>query len=432
MRISCESIGCRLNQSEMASLAARFHAAGGEVVVHPAAADVIVLNTCAVTREADRDSRSAARRLHVLAPQAQLILTGCWATLAASEAGTLPGVARVVENARKESLPELLGLKPNPGLPALMPHAPAARADLAPPRRRTRAFIKVQDGCDNHCTFCITRLARGASRSRAIPDILREARALQVEGIQEVVLTGAQLGAYGRDLSPRCSLQDLLRALLDQTHMPRIRLSSLEPWGVRESFFDLWRDSRLCPHLHLPLQSGDADTLRRMARRTTPEAYADLVNAARRAVPEMAITTDVIIGFPGETAAEFEHGLRFIERMQFAGLHAFHFSPRPGTPAAHLPDRPPVPEVRTRMAALQEVARASAAAYRRRQVGQTVPVLWERDAHLTPAGAEWHGLTPNFQRVRSAARPGLANRILPTLLTALEGETFVGLPADQD
>jgi len=429
MRVFFESVGCRLNQSEMDSLAARLAAAGGLAAAGPAQTEVIVLNTCAVTREAERDSRSAARRLHALSPHAQLVLTGCWSTLAPREAGALPGVSQVVANRGKDSLLGLLA----PDLHRAR-HAPQASADgcqtaARSPRRRTRAFLKVQDGCDNHCTFCVTRLARGACRSRPLADIVAEARALSAGGLQEIVLTGVQLGAYGRDGSGEASLAGLLRALLDETEVPRLRLSSLEPWDLPASFFDMWGDPRLCPQLHLPLQSGAAGTLRRMARRTTPQTFAALVDAARNAIPDLALTTDIIVGFPGESDGEFEESLLFIERMQFAGTHAFHFSPRAGTPAARLGDRPPAHIVRERMGALREVSEDSANAFRRTLIGRTLPVLWERAPRTSPAGPMWHGLTNNFQHVRCVARPGLANRVLPTRLVALDGGIFIGHPA---
>ena len=429
MRVYFDSVGCRLNQSEMDSLARRLAAAGGLVAGGPAQAEVVVLNTCAVTREAERDSRSAARRLHALSPRAQLVLTGCWATLAAGEAGALPGVCQVVTNEGKDSLLRLLApdLRRAQRAPDTCPEGCQTVASSL--RRRTRAFLKVQDGCDSHCTFCVTRLARGASRSRPLPDIVAEARALRAGGVKEIVLTGVQLGAYGRDGGLGSSLAHLLRALLDETDVPRLRLSSLEPWDLPASFFDMWGDPRLCPQLHLPLQSGAAGTLRRMARRTTPQAYAALVDAARSAIPDLALTTDVIVGFPGESDSEFEESLRFVERTQFAGVHAFRFSPRAGTPAARLGDRLPAHIVRERMGALRGVAEASADAFRRMLIGRTLPVLWERAPRASPAGPVWHGLTHNFQHVHCAARPGLANRILPTRLAALEGEIFVGHPA---
>jgi len=260
-------------------------------------------------------------------------------------------------------------------------------------------------------------------------EVLEDARELHARGAQEIVLTGVQLGAYGRERGRGPALEGLLRALLDQTDVPRLRLSSLDPWDLPASFFDLWSDPRLCPHLHLPLQSGAPGTLRRMGRRITPEAYARLVLGARRAIPDLAITTDVIVGFPGESSLEFEQSLRLIEEMRFADVHAFRFSPRPGTAAAHFGEHPAPNEVRARMAMLREVTQASSDAFRRALLGRTLPVLWEREPHSTPDGSQWHGLTHNFQRVQCAARTGLANRILPTRLVALEGGVFLGLPA---
>ena len=260
-------------------------------------------------------------------------MTGCWASLEPQAAAALPRVSNVVINQRKDNLVRDLLAPDRP----LFDAEPLARTPLPGLRQRTRAFIKVQDGCDNRCTFCITTIARGRSRSRPIADVCRDIDAALAGGAREIVLTGVHLGAWGKDLG--MDLRRLVHAVLSRTDVPRLRLSSLEPWDLDREFFDLWEDPRLCPHLHLPLQSGCAATLRRMARRTTPRSFRLLLEAARDLIPEVAITTDVIAGFPGETEAEFEESLAFVREMEFAGGHAFTYSPRPGTAAARRPDQ---------------------------------------------------------------------------------------------
>jgi threonylcarbamoyladenosine tRNA methylthiotransferase MtaB len=264
---------------------------------------------------------------------------------------------------------------------------------------RTRAFVKVQDGCNNRCAFCVTTLARGASRSRPLGEVIEEINALVAAGYKEAVLTGVHLGAYGRDLGRRDDLGGLVRAVLEQTAIPRVRLSSLEPWEVPAGFFALWENPRLCRHLHLPLQSGSAATLGRMGRRTTPADFAALVNRARAHIPDLSLTTDIMVGFPGETGAEFAESLAFVREMDFAKLHVFRYSPRPGTPAASMPGRVDGAAQRERSAQMQALSDEGARRFAARFVGRVMPVLWEaartgEDGHFVNSG-----LTDNYLRV---------------------------------
>jgi threonylcarbamoyladenosine tRNA methylthiotransferase MtaB len=243
--------------------------------------------------------------------------------------------------------------------------------------------------------------------------------------IREVVLTGAQLSAYGRDLAPPLCLADLVRAILQDTNLPRLRLSSLEPWGISEGFFDLWSSSRLCRHLHLPLQSGCATTLRRMGRRTHPAHFAHLIASARAAIPGVAITTDLMVGFPGETDAEFAESLAFIEAQAFAGAHIFTFSARPGTPAALLPQPVPAKISRARSHLLRTSVEESANAFRRAFLGSVLTVLWETAAQ-TAGGWNLAGLSDNYLRVRATAPGDLKNRLLPVRIAGIQGHTLQG------
>jgi threonylcarbamoyladenosine tRNA methylthiotransferase MtaB len=411
MKVYLDTIGCRLNQAEIEAYARQLRLAGHEIIGGAQGADLAVINTCAVTAEAAADSRQKARLAH-RSGAAEITLTGCWATLDPQAAAALPGVTRVTPNPDKDRLVPLIL-----GLPAeAFDLEPVERQPLPGARLRTRAFIKVQDGCDNRCTFCVTTLARGAGRSRPLSEIITAIQSLG--GAQEAVLTGVHLGSWGQDLPGGPPLRSLVQAILAETDIPRLRLSSLEPWDLDEDFFALWENPRLCRHLHLPLQSGSAAVLRRMARKTTPAAFAGLVQAARRHVPQMAITTDVIAGFPGESEAEFAESLAFVEAMQFAGGHAFTYSARQGTAAARLPAQVPLAARKQRNARLRGVFAAAASAYQNGFVGEVLPVLWEAAEALGPDGWQMNGLTDNYLRVRAAAPRRLWNTITPVRLTA--------------
>ncbi|MEJ2709710.1 MAG: MiaB/RimO family radical SAM methylthiotransferase [Anaerolineales bacterium] len=415
MKIYLDTIGCRLNQAEIERYARQFRSAGHTLVANAEEADLAVVNTCSVTNAAAADSRGKIRQT-ARAGVEEIIATGCWASLRPQAAARLPGVKRVVANLQKDQLvSDVLQVSEQ-----TFELEPVQREPIPGARLRTRAFIKVQDGCDNRCTFCVTTLARGAGRSLSIDDILAEIQAAiggeRQSAAQEVVLTGVHLGSWGQDLPGNLRLRHLVEAILEKSDLPRLRLSSLEPWDLDEDFFALWQDPRLCRHLHLPLQSGSAATLRRMARKTTPQSFADLVAAAKAAIPGVAITTDVITGFPGESQAEFEESLEFVRRMGFAGGHVFTYSARAGTAAARMEDQVPHPVRKQRNARMRAVLSESAAAYQAGFFGKTLPVLWESATSLDSKGWELSGLTDNYLRVHAKAPRRLWNQITPVHL----------------
>jgi threonylcarbamoyladenosine tRNA methylthiotransferase MtaB len=417
MKVYLDSIGCRLNQAEIERFARQFRAAGHSLAAAPEEADLAVVNTCAVTAAAVADSRQKVRQVARLGAD-QVIVTGCWATLRPREAAALEGVRRVVPNAGKDGLVSQALDLPLESFDL----EPVERQPLPGARQRTRAFIKAQDGCDNHCTFCVTTLLRGAGRSRPIAEILGDIQA--ASDANEIVLTGVHLGSWGQDLPGGPGLRHLVQAILEHTGTPRLRLSSLEPWDLDEGFFRLWEEPRLCRHLHLPLQSGSAATLRRMSRKTTPQAFARLVAAARSVMPDVAITTDIIAGFPGESQAEFMESLEFVQSLGFAGGHVFTYSPRPGTAAARMLDQVPMAVRKERNAQLRQVFAQAAQAYQSAFLGQVLPVLWESAASLGPQGWEMSGLTGNYLRVNAYAPRGLWNQITPVRLTG-QAETHL-------
>ena len=422
MKIFLDTIGCRLNQAEIETLARQFRAAGHEIVASASEADLAVVNTCAVTSQAASDSRAAIRRAARLGVEG-IAVTGCWATLEPGAAASLPGVTRIVPNLQKEGLAaDLLGLPQE-----FFDLEPLSRQPLPGLHARTRAFVKVQDGCDNACTFCITTLARGPSRSRPLEAVLVDVKAALDGGTKEIVLTGVHLGSWGLDFSEPRRLTDLVAGLLGSADIPRLRLSSLEPWDLDGNFFSLWEDQRLCRHLHLPLQSGSAGVLKRMRRKTTPEALAALVESARAAIPDVAVTTDVIVGFPGQTQAEFAETLEFIQGLGFAGGHVFTYSARPGTPAARMSGQVHHELRKERNSTLRAAFADSATAYRRKFLGKTLPVLWESTDQLSDSGWRLEGLTDNYLRITALAPEPMWNQLDKVTLVELDADGLRGV-----
>lgn len=401
-------------------MARQFRAAGHEIVDSAEVAEMAVVNTCAVTNEAAADSRGKIRQMG-RAGIKEVVATGCWATLQPGQAKELPNVLRVIANDRKDHLvSDLLDL-PQESFDL----EPIARQPLPGLHRRTRAFIKVQDGCDNRCTFCVTTIARGEGRSHTVADVILDIQSALKGGTKEIVLTGVHLGSWGYDFNSH--LKGLIKAILRETDVPRLRLSSLEPWDLEADFFSLWEDQRLMPHLHLPLQSGCESTLKRMARKTTPQSFRELVAAARAAIPEVAITTDIIAGFPGETDEEFAESLDFVREMNFAGGHVFTYSPRPGTGAAKMKGqvRPELRKKRNHI--LHNALEKSAHSYRQTFLGQTMSVLWESTSEMGEWGWQMEGLTGNYLRVNAFAASPRWNEIDDVRLNEFSDSRILGV-----
>lgn len=419
MKIFLDTIGCRLNQAEIEAMSRQFRSAGHEIVESANQAELAVVNTCAVTTQAASDSRGKLRTI-ARSGVNEIVATGCWTSIQPKEAATLPNVKHVITNDKKDTLvSEVLGL-PQESFEI----EPIDRVPIPGLHRRTRAFIKVQDGCDNKCTFCVTTIARGEGRSRPLAEVINDVNAALAGGSKEIVLTGVHLGSWGQEWEQH--LRDLVNALLHETDVRRLRLSSLEPWDLDTDFFSLWDDKRLMPHLHLPLQSGSAFTLKRMARKTTPVSFRALVQAARAIMPEVAITTDVIAGFPGETDAEFAETLEFVTEMRFSGGHVFSYSPRPGTGAAKMKAQVE-PEVRKRRnRILQTAIEESAGSYRMQFIGQTLPVLWESTTEYGEYGWRMEGWTGNYLRVSAVVPSPRWNEVDDVTLEQVNGEKVSG------
>jgi threonylcarbamoyladenosine tRNA methylthiotransferase MtaB len=412
VRVYFTNLGCKLNQAEIERFARDFLAAGHQVVGSPGEADLHVVNSCTVTRTAARSSRKAAGRGR--RPGLRTVLTGCYASDPTS-AARLAGVDLVVPNAEKDRLLERVQAafpemeRENPEVP--VPYVPL-------PFGNTRALLKVEDGCNMRCAFCIIPQTRGRQRSRPPAEVVAEARSLAAAGYREIVVTGVQISAYRWEGH---GLGELVRDLLRESGAPRLRLTSIAPWDLDDRLLDLWSDRRLCRHLHLSLQSGATATLRRMRRPYTAESYARLLERVRAAVPGVAVTTDVIAGFPGETAAEFAASLAFVAAAGFAKVHAFPFSPRPGTEAADLPGPVHPVEIRERMDRMLAAAAQAEAEFCRAALGRRETVLWER-----PRDGMGQGLTDNYIRVLSPQGAALWNRFSEVELMDLVADGVSG------
>lgn len=398
MRIILETLGCKLNQAETESLARQFVQAGHNIVERPAHADVYILNTCTVTHTADAKSRHLLRLARRRNPHAVIIVTGCYAERAVEELKTVEGVDLIVGNNEKETLLQILQRLPRT-------NTTEKTGTNSSNHFRTRAFIKIQDGCRNFCSYCIVPFVRSKESSVPPKAIISEIEQRTSEGYQEVVLTGTRVGGYGyAGIDLKCLLERILR----ETNIPRIRLSSLQPQEISSELVNLWGNKRLCPHFHLSLQSGVDSVLKRMNRRYTTTDYQRAVHLIRSIVPAVAITTDVIVGFPGETDEEFNDSLKFCRRIDFARIHVFSYSARSGTEAAKMPGQVPEKMKKERSKKMLALAEESADTFKEQFSGELLDVLWEKQ---TDDGV-WSGVTGNYIKVSTKSKKDLSNKLL--------------------
>jgi len=451
-----QNFGCRTTQADGAALERQMLERGLERAAASQEAGVVVLNTCTVTESADRDVRAAIRRIHRQNPECRILVTGCYAQRAPEELAALPGVSWVVGNSHKHQVAEVLAPVPGSFVPVgalsassdhpisrspehqilvgdMFAHtellaAPVFLAETA--SEKTRPNLKVQDGCDNRCSFCIIPSVRGQSRSLARAEALREVRALVAAGYRELVLSGINLGRWGRDFQKPERFEDLVRAILKETELEKLRLSSVEPMDWTEELIELVATSaRIAKHAHLPLQSGSDRILRAMHRKYRPWHYRERVEKIRRAMPLAAIGADVMVGFPGETEALFEESRAFIASLPFTYLHVFTYSSRPGTPSAAMPGQVPVQVARERNRILRELAAAKNRAFRESLVGRTLEAitLGRGDGESTEA------LTDNYLKMRVEGRQE-ANRWVLARVTGVSADGLtacIGRPAEK-
>ncbi len=422
--VAFATLGCRLNQVDTQELQGTLEARGYRTVSSAEGADVVIVNTCTVTARADFSDRQAIRRASRINPGARIVVTGCWAQVSPDAVAGVAGVDLVVGNGDKQRLPDLLeSLLSRERLDAPETHVDGlATVRALPPMPlgraagRSRAFLKLQDGCQHRCAFCVVPLARGVSRSREVPAVLDQARSLVEAGHPELVVTGVDLGHYGADLVPRTTLAALLRAMADIPGLRWIRMSSLLPAYFTPELLDVVTgSSAIAPHLHVPLQSGGDRTLRRMRRPYTVAMYRRLVERLATSIPRLGLGADVIVGFPGESEADFEETMAVIDALPLTYLHVFPYSDRPGTEASGL-DGHLVPGVITeRGRRLRALGRAKNLAFRRALVGRTedVLVLETRDR----ASGRLVGLTGNYVEVQFEGSDDLMGTMTRVRLT---------------
>ncbi|HEY6268249.1 MAG TPA: tRNA (N(6)-L-threonylcarbamoyladenosine(37)-C(2))-methylthiotransferase MtaB [Candidatus Acidoferrum sp.] len=468
-----EQFGCRATQADGAAIERQLLERGCTSAASPAAADIVVLNTCTVTASADAQARDAIRKLHAANPSVRLIVTGCYAQRAPEELAALPGVDWVVGNSHKPQIPQLIDTfskvassasaeSANNFFPAAalysdstVPFHSFVGAGLAPPAapllgkiltgnifdrteflsapvlggesNHTRPTLKIQDGCDSRCSYCVIPFVRGKSRSLPPDKVIEEIQRLTESGYREIVLSGINLGTYGRDLSPRVEFESLVRRILDETTVERLRISSIEPLDVTQDLVDLFAGTdRIAQHFHMPLQSASDRILAAMHRWYRAEHYARRVELIHERLPHAAIGADVITGFPGESEEDHAATLAFVERLPFTYLHVFSFSKRPGTKAAALSNEVPGSVIKHRARELRALSDAKSSAFRQSQLGRSLRVLTLRpneDPHTSTTPA----LSSNYLKVRvDGIHP--ANNCLEVLISAEAGTTLVGVP----
>ena len=431
MRVAFYTLGCKLNQAETESLASRFSKAGFQLVSPSDGADIYIANTCTVTHIADRKSRHWLRLAKRRNPQALIIATGCYAQRSHQELAQLADI--VVDNKEKEHLLERVMSLSLPTPSSTIDRTPlrhCERSEAIPPITtiaRVRSLIKIQDGCHSHCTYCIVPKVRPNEYSLPASQIIDEVKQKVALGYKEVVLTGTQVGNYRDDSA---DLGNLVQHILRDTGIERLRLSSLQPSEISSELLVLWQDGRLCRHFHLALQSGSETVLQRMKRSYSLDHYQRTVNLIKETIPGVAITTDIMVAFPGESDEEFEQSYSFCQRAGFSNIHVFPFSPRPETAAAKMPvqiEHKVKEERNQRMLALAQSCRRS---FCEQFSEQTMPVLWEKET--SPGSSIYSGLTSNYIRVFTSSEKSLNNEITPVKLVGFHNQGMWGEIVDEN
>lgn len=428
-RAAFYTLGCKVNQYETEAMMESFESAGYKIVDYSDFAEIYIINTCTVTNMGDRKSRQIIRRALDINPDAFVAVVGCYSQIAPDKVLDIPGVKLVVGTNERSRIVELVESAMQKDekvnmVNDIMEVRDFEEMSIHNYKSRTRAFLKIQEGCDQYCTYCIIPYARGHIRSRKPESIIKEVRELSENGFKEVVLTGIHVASYGKDIGGT-SLIDIIERIHEIPGIERIRMSSVDPNAMTEEFIDRIRVlPKMCRHFHLSLQSGCDETLKRMNRKYTTEDYRRVVKRLREVFPEVAITTDLIVGFPGETDEEFGKTAAFIDEMAFSGMHIFKYSPREGTPAAKYKNqiKPRVKEERSNIAI--EIAKKNEIKFKKRFMGKKLKVLYEQPIDDTKVLYE--GLTDNYIRVVSESADDIKGKIIETLLLESKDDYVLG------
>jgi len=419
---SITTLGCKVNQFESETIVQELKQSGFQRIgknnrACDGKADTCIINTCTVTHKASMQSRQAIRQAIRANPEATIIVTGCLAQTDPDDIRKIEGIHRIVGHAEKHRIPQIMqsiDLSSTPSSPDDNCFQPvlSVKSTFSPPGNRTRPFLKIQDGCDAFCTYCIVPHARGRQRSMPFEDVLTNVRAIQVAGFHEIVLTGIHLGCYGTDLSPARHLTELLTVLREQEAIDRIRLSSIEPLEITDELISLvsassTRPGHLCRHFHIPMQNGDDGILKRMHRPYRIKDFRKRIETIHQALPEAAIGADVMIGFPGETDQAYQNTLSFIESLPISYLHVFPFSPRKGTPAYAFSDRVPPEIVKERCREVRALGNQKKMAFLERHVQNEVEVLVESTPDAKTGRLK--GVTSNYIKVLLDEHEGIKN-----------------------
>ncbi|MDF2548142.1 MAG: mtaB [Anaerosolibacter sp.] len=428
------TLGCKVNQYETEAMGELFQKAGYEIVDSESRADVYVINTCTVTNLGDRKSRQFIRRSKKINPEAIIAVVGCYAQTSPDEVLSIEGVNIILgTNDRNKIVEYVENIQADHekinAVEDIMLIKEFEEMTIGEVKGKTRAFLKIQEGCNQYCTYCIIPYARGPIRSRKLEDIIKEVERLAENQFKEVVLTGIHVASYGKDLE-NTSLLEVIKGVHSVEGIERIRLSSIEPTVASEEFIqEISKLDKVCPHFHLSLQSGCNETLKRMNRKYTTEEYKEIVERLRRHMPDLSITTDVMVGFPGETDEEFDHTYNFVTEIGFSQIHVFKYSPRKGTPAAKYKNQVSSEIKNKRSEKLLELAQKSAIKYNERFVGRTKSVLIETASDTLEGYFE--GLTDNYIRVFSKAQGHVEGKLIPVRLDELHGEGIIGHLVDE-
>lgn len=429
-RAAIYTLGCKVNQYESEALASMFRKEGFEIVDFKEPADIYVINTCTVTHLGDRKSRQMIRRAIKANPDAVVAVTGCYAQTAPGEVLEIPGVDIVVGTRDRSRLLELVKEARQSRVPInavadIMQAAEFEELPILDYATRTRAFIKIQEGCSNFCTYCIVPYARGPLRSRPEDRVMAEAEHFIREGFKEIVLAGIHTGAYGLDRGEGRSLAELVQKIARLPGLKRLRLSSIEPMDITFDLMDVMAENPvICRHLHIPLQSGDDTILQKMNRHYTSGEFARLVATVRDRIPGVAVTTDIMVGFPGETDELFENSYRFVEALGFTGVHIFKYSPRHGTPAAGFPDQVAPEKKEERSRRLIKLGEKMFRDFAEKFIGATLEVLVEQ--RHSKRSKFYEGLTDNYLRVLVPGSENMRGRFTPARMERVKGEYLLG------